>query len=41
MDCEGFWLEARRDEGAYPHGSATEEQRSIGQKTRKTLLGYL
>ena len=33
---EGFWPGARREEGAYPERSVTDEQRSTGAKDPKS-----
>ena len=35
MRCQGFFASARREEGEYPQGSLTDEQRSGGEKDRQ------
>jgi hypothetical protein len=41
VDFEGFWPDARRDVGAYPQRSVTEEQRSSRSKDPKDTAADL
>ena len=40
-DFEGFFSGARREEGAYPQRSVTDEQRSTGEKAPKDPVSDL
>jgi hypothetical protein len=40
-DFENFWPDTRRDEGAYPQRSVTEEQRRSRSKGPKVAALYL
>jgi len=45
LRCVDFWAVQGADEGAYPHGSVTEEQHSTAQKAKQpsgeAILGHL